>query len=1290
MPPELLDPIYWETRQHPNGQLFYYCLVCRDGRERLQKNAKKHEQSQVHQNALLAFTHETSTSLRGSLTQSQEDQGATLRALSNDALRALLASGTSNPSQPLYPPTSGSYNSYGEPNFPDSLAGSQGLAASPPRMNWLAYEALEDTTAQVSPSDQLHQSIFQKTLDFLNNGNLSDFSEEECPDSPDTSTDSDGDEVQHPILDNEPRKRARFDRRNAVASSDEWYPWADRITCTLDILMHLPRSVFSRKQLDLFLWLLRVNKVDDVPSVKSMNLLNKIMQELCGVDTITYKGKQGHVYHVNNLGQLLAQEMANPQVAPKLYFYPEDSGKRVSEARQANRWLHELPSDETTPMIRVKKTDYYIFEPTMLNDGSLCIPHRWFTREGRFFAKAWQLEAHPATKDNVAGWIVYQDNTLEICETQLLKNFPDLARDFRAYNIPDPSVIHGIRSSSSDPELRRWDLTNPVLGNPWRERAKGHRVLAMPLSIYCDDTSGNTSKKWNEHNSFLFTLAGLPLKESAKEYNIHYLCTSNTAPPLEMMDGVVEQIEEAQKTGIWAWDCVHKELVMLFPTVLMLLGDNPMHSEFACHIGLRGKYFCRTCWVKGTDAQDAGILALPNDDNHHEASPAPSRNVSPAPSEEHSSAPPSPTTSVSHAKKTRGKFVEDMSAMLTRIKSFIKPARLRNKDETLKILDGYFQEARDTGAKSRLKIARTNTGIKDTMQEFFLERLFNSYKSAKGAAKQKALDKAIDDLPPDIKSPVWRLKGLDPHQDTPVELLHVVLLGFVKYFWRDLISNQIKNDTARKTLLIQRLNSFDVISLGLSPLGGDTLVNYANSLTGRDFRAISQVAPFVIYDMVAPEVFDAWLALSKLVPLVYQPIIEDIDEFIVTLEHEIHHFLLQTARWTCGWFNKAKFHIFLHLPNHIRRFGPAVLFATESFESFNAVIRAKSVHSNRLAPSRDIALAFAQGNRIRHLLSGGYFPKSKELDLASSKQSDWIAAGAGPKNLIAADNTLGHYLGIPIDTEASIPGLCRREKAQQQRQFNQTLTGLKLPELMRNSPNIRYVTCDSLHLQNTDVCSLNQYILFTCPSSMQPMVGCVREILQQVDSPNYREGKADGVLLQLAHVPDIATKFQMPRLALQDQWAFIPFFDILCTVNAPHNCEQHECSASGSEFIYQERVRTEHRRQIIEHKTCPDDRILNTAKMRDAIHIQKFRIPSKAINIREEEEIIMQSVRKHREQEQQEQIGVEVWGWQEEWFVDGVYKEVREAAVLPPLHRVIISVPQQREEIRSPRFLENC
>ncbi|KAF8508232.1 hypothetical protein JB92DRAFT_2686763, partial [Gautieria morchelliformis] len=71
------------------------------------------------------------------------------------------------------------------------------------------------------------------------------------------------------------------------------------------------------------------------------------------------------------------------------------------------------------------------------------------------------------------------------------------------------------------------------------------------------------------------------------------------------------------------------------------------------------------------------------------------------------------------------------------------------------------------------------------------------------------------------------------------------------------------------------------------------------------------------------------------------------------------------------WFNKPKFHILLHLTEDIRCFGLPILFVTEGFESFNAVIWAQSVHSNRHAPSRDIALGFAQGNRIRHLVSEG-------------------------------------------------------------------------------------------------------------------------------------------------------------------------------------------------------------------------------------------------------------------------------------------------------------------------------
>ena len=114
------------------------------------------------------------------------------------------------------------------------------------------------------------------------------------------------------------------------------------------------------------------------------------------------------------------------------------------------------------------------------------------------------------------------------------------------------------------------------------------------------------------------------------------------------------------------------------------------------------------------------------------------------------------------------------------------------------------------------------------------------------------------------------------------------------------------------------------------------------------------------------------------------------------MQRAIDHFLDCTVKWTPRWFNKPKFHIVWHLPFHVRRFGPAILFATEAFESFNAVIREQSIHSNRHAPSRDIALGFANTNRIRHFMSGGVF-QGRARSVLSERRS------AKPSNPVAQE-----------------------------------------------------------------------------------------------------------------------------------------------------------------------------------------------------------------------------------------------------------------------------------------------
>lgn len=80
--------------------------------------------------------------------------------------------------------------------------------------------------------------------------------------------------------------------------------------------------------------------------------------------------------------------------------------------------------------------------------------------------------------------------------------------------------------------------------------------------------------------------------------------------------------------------------------------------------------------------------------------------------------------------------------------------------------------------------------------------------------------------------------------------------------------------------------------------------------------------------------------------------------------------------------------------------------------------------------------------------------------------------------------------------------------------------------------------------------------------------------------------------------------------------------DLLCTVNVQHNCVEQHCQASGSQPIYQERQLTKNTRPIITHVRVPNDLVLNTAQMRDAIYVQQFHIASENLDL---DEIVHQS-----------------------------------------------------------------
>lgn len=133
---------------------------------------------------------------------------------------------------------------------------------------------------------------------------------------------------------------------------------------------------------------------------------------------------------------------------------------------------------------------------------------------------------------------------------------------------------------------------------------------------------------------------------------------------------------KAQDQGIWAWDGVLNEPVLMIPMVLALLGDNPMQSEFACHIGLGGKFFCRACWVKGMDTLAEKVSGKKNpgggdsEASHGETSG--SEHVSEDAASDMGAGANSDTVNAPKKPKGRAKrAAESLASMVTRIKDFV-------------------------------------------------------------------------------------------------------------------------------------------------------------------------------------------------------------------------------------------------------------------------------------------------------------------------------------------------------------------------------------------------------------------------------------------------------------------------------------------------------------------------------------------------------------------------------------------------------------------------------------------
>lgn len=123
------------------------------------------------------------------------------------------------------------------------------------------------------------------------------------------------------------------------------------------------------------------------------------------------------------------------------------------------------------------------------------------------------------------------------------------------------------------------------------------------------------------------------------------------------------------------------------------------------------------------------------------------------------------------------------------------------------------------------------------------------------------------------------------------------------------------------------------------------ICRYVKSLVGRDFKALAQMAPFVILPHVPETIKPVWIALSKvttisitvtlyslkshyyIVRIVYCKTFSTAD--LPNYRHLCQSFVEAVKVGCPELLKKPKIHLILHLPDNMQDFGPPSAYNTE-------------------------------------------------------------------------------------------------------------------------------------------------------------------------------------------------------------------------------------------------------------------------------------------------------------------------------------------------------------------------
>ncbi|KAJ7687881.1 hypothetical protein B0H14DRAFT_3101310 [Mycena olivaceomarginata] len=589
----------------------------------------------------------------------------------------------------------------------------------------------------------------------------------------------------------------------------------------------------------------------------------------------------------------------------------------------------------------------------------------------------------------------------------------------------------------------------------------------------------------------------------SKQYNKHMnMYTGNGCLPGRLLQ------QDTEKEPIKCYNAVMKRRCRCILRTPGLPADNPQQSEESCHMGSNANFPCRKCKWGGTKREKE------SDTVFHE---------------------------------------------------FHLTGVARNAREIRETLEEQLRLSMLGDAKA-VEDNQRNSGTKDKVTQYWIEQLVSKAKAMKSDHPRRKADEIaselktwFDEQPGDKMNPLLDMVGLDPSQDTPVELLHT---SVVKYIWHILNTSQW-SDTNRCLLTI-RLQSTDISGLTVPPIRAGYMIQYKNNLIGKHFKTLMQALAFHIHHISTPEQFVLVKAAGELGARLWVPEIDSMEDYLAQLKIAIANVLNAfDAVDPCRILAKIKLHLLAHIPDDVRRFGPSIRFATEIYEAYNAVFRLCSIFSNRLAPSRDISQKFAAMARVKHFLSGGYWWDS------STKQ--WIQAGNAVQQILLADPVFQRHLGW-VSASTTEPGSIKPFPLQRK------------PALKWSQTKIAgWRPGRVLTAQSGDEVALNSWVI-ALDSGGNTVIGRITEFLV-----------AEKPLVTLEQF--ICSQERHPDFG----WPVLPAA-VQFVISVQHDCREGDCQLTVVQKEFQEREETSRNISLIKHSN-DDHFVINMAALHNFVKL---------------------------------------------------------------------------------------